>query len=54
MHDEDDDDEVDDDDGDACIALWKICRVFRPLLKVGTVSKTEREYMYDDDDDKWL
>lgn len=29
---------------DACIGLWKICRVFKPVLKDGTVSKTEREY----------
>ena len=28
---------------DASIGLWKICRVFRPVLKDGTVSSDERE-----------
>ena len=29
---------------DACIGLWKICRVLRPVLKDETMSKTEGEF----------
>lgn len=34
----------DDDDDDAFIGLRKICRVFRPVLKDETMSKTEVEF----------